>query len=148
MSDAFAAMTVFSIIPIPLDIPVADTFVPFTSFGAGQGGPVDLVEVVSNEIVVETNGGGRYLVSIDGSFGGSPNIDVRGALFKNGFIVPTVQFVATVSGDADKEAGAASDIIRLVPGDVLDVRLTTDSANKQVDVLSLGCTVTATVRDL
>ncbi len=150
MSDAYGELFTSGDIPIGLDISIAGTFVKWTTFSAVPGGPVDLVRVdgVNNQFIIEENGAGLYLALITGSFGGDPNTEIIGGVFINGLRRIKIEFHRSLGGARDTGSVAGQGQVSLVPGDVLDVRLTTDKPNSDIDILHLVFTLQVITRAL
>jgi len=150
MSDAFGELFTFNEPGITINIPVAGTFVKWTSFSSGLGGPSDLVQVdaANDRLLIGTNGAGVYRAAVTASYTGSVNILVHIGVFLNGVRQTKLEIDRQLGAAADIGASAINGFISLAVGDDLDIRFTTDVNNRNITIGHLDFNLHALVRAL
>ncbi|KKL48546.1 hypothetical protein LCGC14_2324410, partial [marine sediment metagenome] len=126
MSDAYGELFEINEAGTTVNIPVAGTFVKWTTSSAGLGGPSDLIDVdaANDQLVVGANGGGVYEVIVSTSMEGNNNSLKEGAVFLNGVRQQQLEFNRHIGNNVDEGAAGISGLITLVAGDVIDLRFT------------------------
>ncbi len=150
MSDAYGEL-IKNDTGIELALPVANAFVKWTDFDAGNAGPVDLVEVdaPNAELVIGANGEGVYDATMIYVGKGSSQRVITTALFLNGVRQLDIQTIRPIGGETDNPEpalGVFRELIAVVPGDVLDIRFASDKNNSLITLTHMGFTLEAVVR--
>lgn len=150
MSDAYGELFEINEAGTTINIPVAGTFVKWTSSQAGLGGPSDLVDVdaANDELVIGANGGGVYEVVISTSMEGNNNSLKEGAVFLNGVRQQKLEFNRHIGNNVDEGAAGISGLLTLVADDVVDLRFTADGNGDTVVLFHVNIYIHALTRTL
>jgi len=148
MSDAYGELFEINEAGTTVNIPVAGTFVKWTTSSAGLGGPSDLIDVdaANDQLVVGANGGGVYEVIVSTSMEGNNNSLKEGAVFLNGVRQQQLEFNRHIGNNVDEGAAGISGLITLVAGDVIDLRFTADGNGDTVVLFHVDIFIHALVR--
>ncbi len=150
MSDAYGELFEVNEAGTTVNIPVADTFVKWTTSSAGLGGPSDLVEVdaANDQLVIGANGGGVYEIIVTTSMEGNANSLKQGSVFLNGVRQQRLEFNRHIGTGVDEGAAGISGLLTLVPGDVIDLRFTADGNGDTVVLFHVDMFLHALTRAL
>lgn len=146
MSDALAEIEEHNEAGSTINIPVAGTFVKWTTASAGVSGPSDLVQAdaVNNQIVVLV--AGIYEIVLSVTLTGNHVSIKRGCVFLNNVAQSKIEFDREIGGVSDIGVTGAHGNLQCVPGDIIDVRFTGNGNGDTVVVRHVVLTVSARVR--
>ena len=150
MSDACGELFEINEAGTTINIPVAGAFVKWTTSQAGLGGPSDLVQVdaANDQLVIGAAGGGLYEVHVSVTMTGSNNSLKEGAVHVNGVRQQKIEANRQIGAAMDQGFFGMSGLLRLVAGDVVDLRFTADGAGDTVVVEHVDLFIHALIRDI
>lgn len=116
----------------------ADTFYGWVSAKNGftTGSPyINFQEdAVADRLVVGAEGAGKYRVNFTASIQGASSSLVTGAVFRNGIMQPNVVIIRHMNSTGDIGTVAVNGTIDLKPGDYIDVRFSSSSKVKDLNL--------------
>ncbi len=148
MSDAFHELFEINELGNPVNFPLADTFVKWTAITEGISGPSDLLtfDVANSQIVVGPRGEGTFAIFMSCDFGGSNNTMFTFSIFLNAIRQPKLEFLELVRPPDDRMAGEVFSVLKMVPGDTIDLRFAADKAAKTLIVFRAKLWIIGTIR--
>ena len=123
-----------------INITTGGTFVQWVSSTAGLSNLVTL-SIASDNITIDTGGGGTYLVAFQVSYSGSNNEIYHWAVFAEGAEILNISSERKISpGDMGSQSGVG--LVTLAATDVVDLRVTSisDATTATVDHVQLTIT--------
>lgn len=151
MSDAFAELFEHNDAGTPLALGAALAFSKWASSGLGEAGPSDLIvpDAVNDDMTVGVNGAGLYEVSGTISFGSDkPNSTTEGSAFVNGVEASKASFHRTIGNANDQGSTSLEGLLRLVAGDVIDLRFNSTVMNTTLKIHHVTFIVRSVLRDI
>ncbi len=150
MSDAYGELFEINEPGTTVNIPVAGTFVKWTTSSAGLGGPSDIVQVdvANDQLVIGAAGGGLYEVHAGMSVSGSANSLKEGSVFVNGVRDQKLEFNRQIGGGMDQGFVGIHGLVRLVATDTVDLRFTADGNGDTVVLHHVDLFIHALTRDI
>ena len=129
-------------------VTTAGTFYKITGYSVGLSSGTTPASGASSNITIATgttySNAGVYNVSYSASFTGTANAVVQIAVFVNGTRQPKVNLTRKISAGGDVGRAACSGLLSLAEGDVIDVRVTSDSNGDAITVVSSNLNITRT----
>jgi hypothetical protein len=119
-----------------IDIASAGTFYPMPSgyIGEEAGAPYVTVVTTSGSLLIGNDGAGLYQVHASLSYGGTVDILSEAAIHVNGAIQHNCHIKRKLSAAGDVGSITITGLIRLVDGDVVDIRFTSDTNGDDIDL--------------
>ena len=150
MSDCFGELFEINEAGTTINIPTGGTFVKWVTASAGLSAPDDLVRVdaANNQFVIGTNGGGIYQVTVGITMTGSNNSLKQAAVHVNGVRQQKIESNRQIAAAMDEGFFEPQGLVRLVAGDIIDLRFTADSNGDTVIVYHVVFVIHALTRDL
>lgn len=148
MSDAYGELFEISEAGTTINIPVAGTFVKWTTSSAGLAGPSDLVQVdvANDQFVIGANGAGVYEVKVAVSLQGNTNSLKEGSVHVNGVRQQKLEVNRHIGASVDAGSAGISGLLTLAVGDIIDLRFTADGNGDTVELFHVDIYIHALVR--
>lgn len=89
---------------------------------------------VADRLVVGPEGAGKYRVNFTASIQGAASSLITGAVFRNGVMSPNVVIIRNMNSTGDVGSVAVNGTIDLKPGDYIDVRFSSSSNVKDLNL--------------
>ena len=149
MSDSNAELYEHNLAGSNITVVVAGVFYKWVTSMISIQGIADLVtaSAVTDDFTIQANGGGLYIAAISIDFGGPNAALVQWSVHVNGVMQIPAQAHLVMKGAAIQEIGPINAQLQLVPGDVIDLRVTSNGAGDVIRVYHVTFDLMSRVRD-
>jgi len=150
MADGLAELTEISDPPTVLGLPIADTFVQYSSGSNGNQGPLDIIapDALNNRIVVLDKGQGTYSIALSAQIGATKKSLIGAAVFINNVFQPNLLCLREIATPNDIGSMSVTAPSKLNPGDIITLRFESDKMNTNILLFQVTLAVSSQVRDI